>query len=256
LRLETIDALGGIAILRFNHLQPPFDNPAIRRALLGAVSQADFMSVIAAPDTGLWRDGVGAFTPGSPMASEVGLEVMRGPRDFAKVRADLAAAGYRGEKVVIMIPADLTEISAVTVLAADVLKKCGMEVDLQTMDWGTLIQRRAKTGPASEGGWNLVHTNLNGSGTMDPAGHIGLRANGVKAWAGWPTSPELERLREAWFDTADLAAQQRICAEMQAQFWRDVPYIPLGQRFFPYAINNRVRDVPRGAPNFWGVKLS
>ncbi len=256
LRLETVDPLGGIAILRFNHLQPPFDNPAIRRALLGAVSQADFMVAIAGEDHSLWRDGVGAFTPGSPMASDVGLEVMTGPRDFEKVRADLAAAGYKGEKVVLMNPADMNELSTVTVVAADVLKRCGMNVDLQTMDWGTLIQRRAKTGPAAEGGWNLVHTNLNGSGTMDPAGHIGLRANGLKAWAGWPTSPELERLRDAWFDTADIARQRAICIDIQKQFWVDVPYIPLGQRFFPYAINNRVRDVPRGGAFFWGVKLA
>ncbi len=256
LRLETIDPLGGIAILRFNHLQPPFDNPAIRRALLGAVSQAEFMTVVSGDDKTLWRDGVGAFTPGSPMASDAGMEVLRGPRDLAKVRADLAAAGYKGEKVVMMNPADMNELSAITVAAADLLKRCGMNVDLQTMDWGTLIQRRAKTGPSSEGGWNLVHTNLGGGGTMDPAGHIGLRANGLKAWAGWPTSPELERLRDAWFDTSDIAAQHDICVEMQKRFWVDVPYIPLGQRFFPHAINHRVRDVPKGGTYFYGVKLA
>jgi peptide/nickel transport system substrate-binding protein len=255
LRLETIDRLGGIAILRFNHLNPPFDNPAIRRALLGAIDQGEFMTAVAGDDHSLWRDGVGVFTPGSPMASDVGMAVLTGKRDVARVRADLAAAGYKGERVVLMNPADMHELSTICVVAADVLGKCGMNVDLQTMDWGTLIQRRAKTGPASEGGWNLVHTNLSGSGTMDPAGHIGLRANGLKAWAGWPTSPELERLRDAWFDTSDLAAQQAICVDIQKQFWQDVPYIPLGQRFFPYVFNNRVQDVPRGFPLFYGLKL-
>jgi peptide/nickel transport system substrate-binding protein len=255
-RLETIDTQGGIAVMRFNHLYPPFDNPLVRRALLGVVDQAEFMTAVAGDDRTQWRDGVGVFTPGSPMASTAGLEVLTGPRDFARARADLKAAGYAGEPVVVMNPADLPEVSAFALLGADTLTKAGMNVDLQTMDWGTLIQRRAKTDPPAKGGWNMVFTSLNGSGTMDPADHIGLRANGLKAWAGWPTSQALENLRDAWFDTDDLAAQQAICVKIQLQFWQDVPYIPLGQRFGPMAFNTRVVDVPRGFPLFYGLRLS
>jgi len=40
---------------------------------------------------------------------------------------------------------------------------------------------------------------------------------------------QLERLRDTWFATADLAQQQDICRQMQVQALRDVPYIPLGQ---------------------------
>jgi peptide/nickel transport system substrate-binding protein len=141
-------------------------------------------------------------------------------------------------------------------LGADLLTKAGMKVDLQTMDWGTLIQRRGKQDPPSKGGWNLVFTSLNGSGTMDPAGHIGLRGNGRQAWAGWPTSPVLEKLRADWFDTEDLAAQKAICVDMQKQFWTDVPYIPLGQRFGPFAFNRRVVDVVKGFPIFSGLKVT
>jgi peptide/nickel transport system substrate-binding protein len=255
LRLETIDTLGGIAIMRFNHLYPPFDNAAIRRALLGVIDQADFMTAVAGLDRTLWRDRVGVFTPGGPMATEAGIEVLAGKRDFARARADLAAAGYQGETVVVMNPGDLPDVSALAVLGADVLTRAGMRVDLQTMDWGTLIQRRARQTPPAQGGWNMVFTSLNGSGTMDPAAHLGIRGNGLKAGAGWPTSPELETLRAAWFDTADIAAQQAICVEIQQQVWRDVPYIPLGQRFGPYAFNRRVRDVVKGFPLFYGLKL-
>ncbi len=256
IRLERIDSTGGIAVLRFNHLHPPFDNPAIRRALLGAFSQEDCMTTVAGDDRSLWRTGIGVFTPGSPMANEAGIEVLNSPRNLARVRTDLAAAGYKGEKIVVMHPADLPEVAAMTLYGADVLTKSGMNVDLQTMDWGTLIQRRSKMEPPAQGGWNVVFTSLNGSGTMDPAGHIGLRANGVKAWAGWPTSPALEALRDAWFDTQDVERQREICIRIQQQFWQDVPYIPLGQRFGPIAFNRRVGNVPRGFPLFYGATLA
>ena len=100
-----------------------------------------------------------------------------------------------------------------------------------------------------------MFTSLNGSGTMDPAAHLGIRANGLKAWAGWPTSPKLEDLRSAWFDTQDVAEQATICAEIQRQFWLDVPYIPLGQRFGASALNRRVLDVVRGFPLYYGLRL-
>ena len=55
-------------IMTFNQLYPPFDNPAIRRALLGAVDQAEAMSAIAGSDRNNWRDDVGLFGTGSPFA--------------------------------------------------------------------------------------------------------------------------------------------------------------------------------------------
>jgi peptide/nickel transport system substrate-binding protein len=91
---------------------------------------------------------------------------------------------------------------------------------------------------------------------MDPAAHLGIRGNGHQAWPGWPTAPRLEALRAAWFDTSDLAAQQAICVQIQEQFWQDVPYIPLGQRFSPVALNRRVTGVVKGFPLFYGLRLA
>ena len=253
--LKTIDALGGIRVMRFNHLHPPFNNPAIRRALLGVINQADYMTAVT-DDRTLWRDRVGVFTPGTPMANEAGIEVLTGKRDFAKAREALKAAGYNGEKVVVLHPADQPEVSSNTMVGVDALSRAGLNIDLQTMDWGTLMQRRAKMDPPAQGGWNLVFTGLTGSGCMDPSSHIALRGNGLKAWAGWPTNPDLEDLRDAWFDAPDLAAQKAICVEIQTHFWQDVPYIPLGQRFGPNAFNKRVSDVPVGTPLFYGIKLT
>ena len=39
---------------------------------------------------------------------------------------------------------------------------------------------------------------------LSPAVNIPLRANGDKAWFGWPTDPKLEELIDAWFKAPDL----------------------------------------------------
>jgi peptide/nickel transport system substrate-binding protein len=255
LYLKQIDTLGGIRVMRFNHLHPPFDNPAIRRALLPAISQAEVMTAFTS-DTSLWRDHVGVFTPNTPMSNEAGIEVLAGPRSLAAARAALAAAGYRGERVVVLNPADQPEVSSNTLVGCDIATKVGFNIDIQTMDWGTMLARRAKTDPADKGGWNLSFTGLSGSGCLDPSSHIALRGNGLKAWAGWPTSPRIEELRLAWFDAPSLAAQQAICIDIQKQFWIDLPYIPLGQRLGVNAFNKRVTDVPVNFPLFYGLKLT
>ena len=66
---------------------------------------------------------------------------------------------------------------------------------------------------------------------------------------------QLASLRSAWFDAPDLAAQQRICTEIQDEFLRDPPYIPLGQFFQATAYRNTVSNIPRGAFSlFWGIR--
>jgi peptide/nickel transport system substrate-binding protein len=91
-------------IMTFNHRYPPFDIPAIRRALLAAIDQAEAMSPIAGRDRNNWPDDIGLFGTGSPPATDVGTEVQRSPRDYSAVKRALAAAGYKGEKVVVMTP--------------------------------------------------------------------------------------------------------------------------------------------------------
>jgi peptide/nickel transport system substrate-binding protein len=212
--VEVIDPTGVIGTIRFNSVQPPFDDPAIRRALLGAFSQADFMAAIVGNDKELQRDRVGYFCPISPMASDVGLEALASvPPDVTRTR--LQQAGYKGQKTVVLGASDFPSINAESQVAAAALKAVGMDVDYQAMDWGTVTQRRTNKGPPGKGGWSAFFTAAAGLEMFDPTGHNQIRGNGPNAWFGWPSSPKLEELRDAWFAAPDLAQQQRICAEMQ-----------------------------------------
>jgi peptide/nickel transport system substrate-binding protein len=255
-KVENTVPTGFIATMRFNQLNPPFDNPAIRRALLGAVQQSDYMIGMVGTDQDLWHVPCGIFTPNTPLATDAGMDVLTSKRDPAKVKRDLEAAGYKGEKVVVLTPTDIASAKALADITADTLKHVGMNVDAQAMDWATLVGRRAKMDPVEQGGWSVFHTSWSGLDQINPAGHIFLRANGKSAAPGWPTSAKIEELRDAWFKAPDLAAQQTLAQELQLQAFQDVPYIPLGQYFQPTAFQSNLTGVLSGNPVFWNIRRS
>lgn len=252
--VRQIDPTGYIGNLRFNHLHPPFDNPAIRRAVLTAVRQSDFMQAVVGPNPELWQDGVGTFCPGTPMANTAGLEALTGPRDLEAAKRALAAAGYRGERVVVLGGVDIPIIRALTEVSADLFRRLGMDVDYQAIDWPTVVQRRARTEAPEQGGWSVFCTWFTGLDHLNPAVHAFLRGNGRQATAGWPTSPEIERLRDAWLAAPDLAAQQKIAGDLQRQALVDLPYIPLGQTRNMSAYRADLEGVVTGIPVFWNIR--
>jgi peptide/nickel transport system substrate-binding protein len=253
-KLQVIVPTGTIATMRFNQLLPPFNNPAIRRAMLGAIQQSDYMIAMMGEDHSLWRDGVGFFCPGTPMASNAGMEALTSPRDLDQVQRNLKNAGYNGEKIVLLGPQDIAGPKALAEVTADLLRKLDMNLDYQTMDWASVVQRRTKTEPLDQGGWSIFQTSWAGLDQLDPAGHVFLRGNGRDAAPGWPTSPRIEELRNAWLRAPDLASQKNIAEQIQLQAFQDVPYIPLGQAISPTAYRDDLVGMLDGLPLFWNLR--
>ena len=251
---SVVEVTGNIGLLRMNQLFPPFNNVAIRRALLGALNQADFMTAVAGTDRSVWRDKVAFFGPDTPMASDTGVAALSAQPDFDRAKAEIAAAGYHGEPVVIMTPSDYPRINALCNVAADMMKRCGLVVDMQETDWGSVIRRRASKAPPDKGGWGVFITTFTGLDMSNPASHLALRGNGAESWFGWPTAPALETLRDQWLAAPDLAAQQRIAAAIQAQAFVDVPFLPLGEFFQPTTRHRSLQGMLEGMPLFWNVR--
>ncbi len=226
--VDLINTAGNLGVMRFNFLHPPFDNPAVRRALLPAIDQRAFMNAAIGTDPELSRLPAGVFTPGTPLANDAGLEVLTGPRDVERAKRLLRESGYRGERVVMLSSTDLPVLQGLAEVAADLMRRIGFNVDFQAMDWGTAIQRRPNRGTVDQGGWSAFCTTWEGLDTSVPGSHQPIRGHGAAAWAGWPTIPRLEELREAWFDAPDQAAERRVAEEIQRTVWQEVPFIPLG----------------------------
>jgi peptide/nickel transport system substrate-binding protein len=248
-KLTLNDLLGSDAGMVFNTLLPPFDNAAIRRAILPAISQSDFMTAVAGEDRTYWRDRVGVFSTGKPLSTDVGIDVLAG--DVGASRAALKDAGYRGERVVMMQVADYATMGTLGEVAADLLHRIGLNVDAQVMDYATLMQRRNNKAPPGQGGWNVYCTWYPGINRFDPASNLVSRGDGT--YSGWSNDPRLRELRAAWFDAPDLPAQQAVARDIQREMWNFVPFIPLGEYFTTSATRISLSPVSRGTPLFYNV---
>ncbi len=251
--MEINDPVGLMGIARFNHLHPPFNSAPIRRALLGAVNQSAFMTAVIGADHSLWRDDVGIFPPGTPFANDEGLDVLEGARDLDKVKREIAEAGYGGEKVVLLAATDFPTLSALAKVGAETMRGVGIEVELVSAPWSELVQRRARRVAPSEGGWSMFFTAWSGLDMLTPGVNQALRGTGERAWFGWPTMPKMEELRTQWFDAPDLAAQQALAGQIQAEAMRQAPYLPLGQYFQPTAYRRGISGMLKGLPLFWNL---
>lgn len=256
-RVLVNDKIGSIALLAINHLHPPFNNPKLLRALLSVIDQKEFMESAFESEPELYRTGVGVFTPGMPMANDEGMGALTGKRDITAAKKLVAESGYQGERIVLMAPSDQANLQAFAQVMNATMKSIGLNVDYTTVDWGTLVQRRSSRGPVEKGGWSAFCTSYTGLSVMDPAVHLPLRGIGTQGWFGWPTDPEMEAMRDTWLDAPDLATQRQIARKIQAQAFRNVPFIPLGQFFMATAVNARLSNFAEWpTPLFWNVRRS
>ena len=252
--VEPIDPLPLMGILRLNHLHPPFDNRDLRRALFPAVEQMDFMTAIVGTDPGLITVPAGAFTPGSAMANEAGLEPLLGPRSVERARTLMRDAGYTNQPMRLIGPTDILAPSAMTQVAGDLFRRLGFNMDFALSDWGTVIQRRASREPVERGGWSALLTSFTSYDFLDPALHALTRGNGVQGWPGWPTIPRLEQLRDEWFDAPDLESRRVICESIQRTVMDEVAWVPVGAYKANTAVRRSLVDRVNGFAIFWGVR--
>ena len=251
--VEVVDPLGTQGWLRPNHLHPPFNNPKARQALLWMVDQETYMRAIVGPEK-YWRTCAAYFMCGAPLESTVASEPLM-KQDLDKARQLMKEAGYKGEAIVLMDPTDVPILHGATLVTAQLLRKIGVKVEVQAMDWSTLTSRRAEKKPVSEGGWNIFHTWSTGADVASPVANIGVSGGCTeKAWFGWPCDEKLEDLRDAWARSSDPAQQKKIADELQVRSYEVVPYVNYGQWFAPTAYRNNLKGVIISpVPFFWNI---
>jgi len=257
LNVDIGDPLGNLGSFRMNHLQPPFNNPLVRKAVLMALSQTDYMQAVVGDDTNLWKTCPSFFTPGTALYTEEGGELLKGKRDYEGAKKLLKEAGYNGEKVKLVVATDVGITKAEGDVTADLLQKIGMNVDYVATDWGTVGTVRAKRTPPSEGGWNIFHTWHAGADCINPAPYTALDASGDTAWFGWPKSEAVQKGIDDWYAAPDLAAEKKAAVDINKASFENVTYIPTGFFLQYTSWNKNVSGVVKAPfPVFWGVSKS
>ena len=134
------------------------------------------------------------------------------------------------------------------------LSKIGLNVDYISTDWGTVVQRMQRKQSIAEGGWSIFGLMWGGYDWYSPAADVMLRGNGPNAWAGWPTLPKMESLRDQWLLAPDMPTQKALASDIQLQAFTDVPCLPLGLYYQPVAYRNDLTDMMKGLILFTGIR--
>src|SRR3954463_2167957 len=229
IKIETLNKLGFQTLGRMNFLYPPFDNVKVRRAAFLAMTQKDVLdALVGNPE--YYKICGAIFMCDTPLASEAGAESLTKKNGMAEAKKLLAESGYDGTPIVIMAPGDVVTLKAQPIVAAQLLREAGFKVDVQATDWQTVVSRRASQKPPKEGGWNMFFTNLTAADVLNPISMLQINGRGTKGgWFGWPENAKIENMRDAFARTSSPEEQKKIAAEIQAEVYDQVIYIPLGQ---------------------------
>lgn len=253
IKVELRDNLGYQPIGRMNFKHPPFDNKKIRQAAMMALNQEDFLSnIVGNPE--YYKVCGSIFGCGTPLEDATGSDTLTSGGNIEGAKALLAEAGYDGTPVTLLQTTDVRVTSSQPLVAAQALRAAGFNVDMQPMDWQSIVSRRANMAAPAEGGWNLFFTNLLVAEVSDPLLSPMLSGRGDKGWFGWPVDDQIEALRAEYIAASTPEQQKDIAQRVQAHVMDNVNYLLLGQFFSPHARSTKLENMVMSPVQvFWNV---
>lgn len=234
---------------RMNAASGPFADPAIRRVVLQLVDQAEVMAGFGLSDR-YARSCLAFFICGSPYENEAGTAVMRRPSVEA-ARAALKETRYAGEPVVVLVANDIEAPKVSSEILADRLRRAGFTVDMQVMDWASVLARRTR-----REGWSIFGVHALGVDLQSPLTNSVIGFNCTDApTGGFHCERPLVPLFDAFAAAPSLAERQRIAAQIQEIVYDKAMAVPWGQFAQPAAHRAQLRNlIPSAIPLFWAVE--
>ncbi len=247
-----VSSATGQFTMRPNSLVPPLNNPKIKQALWYALNQEDFLKATVG-NAEYYKVCKSYFPCGTPFSTTVGMDgLLTG--NAKKAQELLKEAGYDGTPIVLMASTDLPILTNLGPVAKQLMERAGFKVDMQSMDWQTLVARRNKKDPANAGGWNAFNTAWVSADILNPVLTAYMNAACDKALFGWPCDEKLEKLRNDFMKAPDLESQKKIAAEAQQEAIAYTTHIPLGEYSVPVAMRKNIDGViDAAAPVFWNI---
>jgi peptide/nickel transport system substrate-binding protein len=217
---------GSQIIGRFNHLHPPFNNPKIRLAAFYATAQSDYLQAQVG-DKDIYFECNAPLTCGNPNTKTYGDLLLK--PDIEKARALLKEAGYDGTPVALLHQTDLQSSNRLSPVAKAQLERVGFKVDMLSMDWQSVVSRRAKKELPAQGGWSMFFTTSVAVDSANPIANAFTNAGCDKAWFGWPCDEVLEKLRADYSRSTDDAAKKELAFKIQDRIMEQATFLTVGQ---------------------------
>ncbi|MGE0723786.1 MAG: ABC transporter substrate-binding protein [Alphaproteobacteria bacterium] len=257
IKLVTHPAQGTMGLIQLNHLHPPFNNVKARQAMLHLVTMPDYLNTVVA-DRRLQTVCYSYFGCGTPMETDAGSEPYKAAKDPKKAEQLFREASYKGEPITILHATDHQYINPATQVLIQQLRRAGfLKLDVQAMDWGAVVARRAKKDPPAQGGWNIFITGTTVLGSSNPVTNAWIGMGCEKANVGWPCNAEFEAVRRTWGLAPDLEKRKEIAVDLSKRLYEQVPFVPFAQWLNPVAYRadriSGVLPVP-SVPPMWNIE--
>ncbi len=249
-RTVKLLGLGGLhqfqGNFRLNHAAPPFDNPAVRKVLWKLVDQNATLTAIGVPERYRATSCPSFWMCGTPFSSDAGAQVNK--YDLAAARAELKAAGYNGEPVIVLEVAGSISQTASRLLVQN-MRDAGFTVEQQPRDWPTVLARRAK-----KDGWSMFPVYSNGTDMYSPLTHFYVAAT-CNEFPGWSCDNRIPALMKAFVQAATADERKRIAADIQVAAYDLTPSVMWGQFTIPAGYRSDLKGLIQSSyPMFWEVE--
>jgi peptide/nickel transport system substrate-binding protein len=231
-----------MAAAALNHKQGPLADKRIRQAFLAALDMEPIMAAGFGHDDFYRLDGA-LFLSETPWHSRAGVAAYD-RKDRVEARRLLAAAGYRGEPVRWLTTREYEWMYKNALVARSQLEEAGFRIDLQVVDWATLVQRRNK--PEL---WEVFSTAF--LFIADPALAVSIKCD----WPGWWCHEEKDRLVAVLGRETDPGRRKALVDRIQALFYEEVGHVKFGDAFSLDVARKELRGDFRGSPAlyFWNA---
>lgn len=235
----------GFPYLVLNTKQGQFTEKKVRQAFQLALKSSD-MLMAAFGDDKFFRATAAHFPKASPFHSLTG-EAAYDKADIAAAKKLLAEGKYDGSPVRILNSKQFEFHHRIALVMAEQLQAAGFKVQLDVVDWATLIQRRAD--PALYDVY-ITHSTFLPEPMLSPP-QLGVGA------PGWWDTPAKTSALAAFNAESDPVKRGALWAKVQEVVYDEVPYIRVGDFAALSAMSGKLRGlVPMPSPAFWNVELS
>ncbi|PYM14085.1 MAG: peptide ABC transporter substrate-binding protein [Candidatus Rokuibacteriota bacterium] len=230
----------------FNKKEGLMTNQKLRQAWQATLDIEPIMKTVAGGHAELYRmDSSLAFAENSLWHTKLqGLPWNEHNRDKAKRL--LREAGYRGEPIRFMTTQEYKWMYDFALLSKQQLEDVGFTIDLQVVDWATLVKRR--NNPKE---YDAFTTGI--GAFYDPTQHVYLGPN----WPGWTDEPEINRLLGEMAGESDYKKRYALWEQTTRLFYEKVPVARYGDLFGLRAMRKHVKgfDTKPERPRFYNVWL-
>ena len=234
----------GWPLMFFNAKAGALTDPALRRAVLASLNFEDMLAA-AFGSTDFYQADGAWYPEGFPFHSEAGAEAYTAGGDPEAAQKLASEAGYAGQPIRILVSKQYDFHFKMAQVAAEYMRAAGFTVDLQVLDWATLLERRNDANV-----WEIFFTH----GPILPEPTLYSFMN--KSAPGWWATPARDAALAAFNAEPDPAKRAADWGSLQELIYQEVPVARIGNFNALGIRGSKLQGLqPAVWPFFWNVSL-